>query len=644
MRNGDFLVWVAAAFLSLSGALLAQDLKPLRHPAAGREWASPAELRSKKLIDAGIYTLDSKLDSHWLAEHPEFATAHPFDGIVLRLPLAADWCKKEGLPEGTRFDDVVWKTRFVPYEAVAGAVADLKRTRWGQLTDNFLWWNLRGGTKKLTSADPERDDDWKAIEHNAALAARVCKEAGLKGLLLDTEQYRMFPGTKSHYPFGKARGDLLRKRGQAWMKAVQKECPDIVVLFTFAWAPDLDQAGFLAGVKEFINGILDAIEGNARIVHGYENTFYYGQTAGSRYTNDGFRGDRARYEEAAASMRNWSSFSRDPVKFQKHVRVGMAAWLESDPWNLWSGWPSGTKDTIWSNLPLALATSEEYVWCWSEHTNFLHTLTDPIPGQTGLNPYLASLTNRTFNTGKEAATQFDEDFAADPLANRWYFDFDMLALGRKRNPTDAGLHMPGNAVPYRWVPERKCLLVGNAWVRDPEGKETVSHDRQRRRFVRPIREVTQTGVMQASIEFAINSFGSDRANPMVLGLFHSTLPADRNSLTLRIAAQDDATIVMAGKEGARTSRIGKGLMVDRKYRFAVTFNGSAGGVDMRLIDLSDGKTLCEFRGEHSAVGEGFGVDEIGVAQPDWLETTTSPQNAHSYQVNRVRYAAKGYSP
>lgn len=612
---------------------------PAEEPKAGpgRGWAKPAELRAKKLIDAGIYTLESKLDSHWLSEHPEFTTSHPFDGIVVRLPLGAEWCKKEGLPEGTRFDDVVWKTRPVPYEAVAGAVADLKRTKWGPLTDNFLWWNLRGGSKKLTSADPEGDDDWKAIEHNAAVAARVCKEAGLKGLLFDTEQYRSFPDTKSHYPFGKAKADVLRKRGQAWMRAVQKECPDIVVLFTFAWAPDLDQAGFLAGVKEFINGMLDGIEGKARFVHGYENTFYYGQTAGSRFTKDGFRGDRARYDEAVASMRKWSSYSSDPKKFGKHVRVGMAAWLESDPWNLWSGWPSGTKDTVWSNLPLALATSEEYVWCWSEHTNYLHTLSDPVPGTTGLNPYLASLSNQTFNTGQEAATKVAEDFATDPLAKGWYFDFDMLDVGRSRKPEDTGLHMPVTAVPYRWVPDKKYLLVGSGWTRGSEGKETAAHDRQRRRYVRPIREVKQTSAFEVAIEFDIGSCGSDAANPIILGLFHSDRPIDQGSLSLRITGPDDATIVLAGKEGAWASKPATGIKVGRKYRFAASLDGSTGLFDARLTEVAGDKVACDLRGRIPADVKGFSVDEMGVAQPDWLKTQTTPDKSHWYHVTDARY-------
>lgn len=630
---------VIAASLPAAGPAWAEDPGPRRQPAAGN-WARPAELRTKKLIDAGIYTMDSPVNARWLADHPEFTTAHPFDGIAVRLPLAAEWCQEEGLPEGARFDDVVWKTRPVPYAAVAGAVADLKRTRWGPLTDNFLWWNLRGGTKKLAGADPESDDDWKAIEHNAALAARVCKEAGLKGLLFDTEQYGAFPGTKSHYPFGKAKPEVLRKRGRAWMKAVQQECPDIVVLFTFAWSPDLDAAGFLAGVKDFIDGMLDGIDGKARLVHGYENTFYYGQRAGSRFTKDGFRGDRARYDEAVAAMRTWRSYSGDPAKFDRHVRVGMAAWLESDPWNLWSGWPSGTRETIWSNVPLALAASEEYVWCWSEHTNFLHTLTDPVPGRTGLNPYLASLTNQTFNTGKEAATRFDEDFATDPLAKGWYFDFDMLDVGRKRSPDQAMPVLLREGVPYRWVPREKHLLVGNAWAAGPDGKGVARHDRQRRRFVRPVREAGPAATVEAAVDFDIGSFGADPENPVVVGLFHSDRPVDRGSVSLRIAGPNAATIVVAGTAGAWTSKPGTGLKAGRKYRFAVALDGPSGVLDARLTEPADGTVVCELRGRLPAGVNGLSWDEVGVAQPDWRLTDTPPQEAHAYHVTRVRYGAK----
>ena len=138
-------VLVLALLPSLACVATAQEKRP--QPAAGREWARPGELRSKKLIDAGIHTLDSKLNSRWLAEHPEFTTTHPFDGMAVRISLDEQWRKKAGLAEGAYFDDLAWSTQPVPHEAVKAAIDDLLRAKWGQLTDNFLWWNLRGGIK-----------------------------------------------------------------------------------------------------------------------------------------------------------------------------------------------------------------------------------------------------------------------------------------------------------------------------------------------------------------------------------------------------------------------------------------------------------------------------------------------------------------
>ena len=625
------IFFICLILLSVSNWAFAGDPAPI----SSKSWPKPSELRSKKLIDAGIYTLDSQVNATWLADHPEFTTTHPFDGIAVRLPLNSQWCKKEGLPETTKFDDVFWKVNPVSYDAVSQSIADLKRTKWGHLTDNFLWWNLRGGKGKLRSIDLESEDDWRIVEQNATLMARICKEGGLKGLLFDTEQYSVFPGTKSFFPFGKAKPEVLRKRGKALILALQKECPNIVILFTFAWSPDLDQASFLAGVKDFINGMLEGIEGEARLVHGYENTFYFGQVAGSRFTNEGFRGDRARYEEIASSMRKWSSFSADPKKFAKHVQVGMAAWLESDPWNLWSGWPSGTKDTIWSNLPMALATSEEYVWCWSEHTNFTHALTDPVPGQTGLNPFLASLTNQTFNTGKEPSTKFIEDFATDPLARGWYFDFDMLDVARMNDKKHAMPVLVREGVPYHWSPDKKHLIVGNSWTRGFDGNKPVQHNQQRRRFVHPI-DNTLTRIV-TEFEFTINSFGNDPKNPIIIGLFHSEKTANRSSVSLRIPSAESASVLVSGDQGNWEAKTSGKLTVGVKYRFKIAWNDSAKSMEAQLFETEKGKILVELRGNIPQQVKGLRFDEVGIAQPDWTTTETPSKKAYTYQLNRISF-------
>lgn len=154
--------------------------------------------------------------------------------------------------------------------------------------------------------------------------------------------------------------------------------PAVKIIVTFAWSPDAVGYEPLQGSIPFLDGVLDGIEPPGQLIHGYENTFYYGQGPGTfNAANDGkqegFAGDRGRYEAARAWIKEWRSLSGNPPKYDRFVKTGMAAWVEDDPWSLYPGWPSGTKSSLWSNLPLALAYSDEYVWMWSEHTHYGQT-------------------------------------------------------------------------------------------------------------------------------------------------------------------------------------------------------------------------------------------------------------------------------
>jgi len=354
-------------------------------------WASPAELRQKKFIGSGQYTTtggETAVTSRFLAQHSNFLGSYPFDGLVVPVVIQAEWGEKLGLTRREYFlHELVWNTVRLPDEAVASALADLKSVTWGTVTDNFLNYILIDGARGRFTPDFASDRDWAILEHNAALAASLCREAKFQGFWLDTEQYgnyrwRTASGvpefdstrpTDLKFPLGKDTPELLRRRGAQWIKAVQAEFPAVKIMITFAWSPDANGYGPLKGVHGFLDGILEGIEAPAQLIHGYENTFYYGQGPGTTYAAsdgkaEGYPGDRGRYETARVAMRAWRSFSSNPRKYDAFLKIGMAAWVEDDPWSIWSGWPSGKKSSFWSNLPLALAYSDEYVWVWSEHT------------------------------------------------------------------------------------------------------------------------------------------------------------------------------------------------------------------------------------------------------------------------------------
>ncbi len=599
--------------------------------AAGSDapWAKPSELRGKKLIGTGQYSLNS-VTPHFLADHPEFAAKHPFDGIVVLAPLEAPWCVAHGAT-GYNLDDIAWSTCPVPYEAVQGTISDLNRVSWASLTDNFLSYRLVYHMEDQDHRlDLTSDADWSAAEQNAALSARVCREAKLKGFWLDTEQYDAYPIVQRSYPFAKDTPEILRKRGMQWIKAVQSEFLEICIIVTFPWSNDLEEASFLFGVKDFLNGVLEGIQAPGQIVHGYENTFYYGAAPGSQYTADGFPGDRRRYQGAHDSIKQWRSYSTDPAKYDSIVKVGMAAWVESDPWNLWPGWPSGVPQNWWSNVPLALAYSDEYVWCWSEHTHYGHSM-DVV------NPFLASLTNQTFNTGKEAVGALDDDFSADPLLNGWYFDFDMLDIGR--NP-DGKFQLPVptlDAVPYAWSAGGKMVHILGTWMTGSKGDKPARMGLQRRRYVHPIKPLSMADSFQMSLDFSVDAFGGDSENPIVLGLFNSDSGTNRQSLTLQICAPKAVTVMLSGDLSTASAdfELTESLVISTCYCLNFVFCGDTKHLSATLTDKDSSRVLAKVViPVNQALGT-FALDEAGAAQCDTKPTNTPLEKAYKYRLQRI---------
>ena len=129
----------------------------------------------------------------------------------------------------------------IPYEVLQVEVQNLNRVQWAHLTDNFLWYSVRDGSRAgdndvRYSVDPNSTADWAVVAQNAATCAKVCREAGLKGFMMDTEMYTNYEAGEL-YPFGRGTPEVWRKRGTVWMRAVQAEYPAIKILLFFSWGP-----------------------------------------------------------------------------------------------------------------------------------------------------------------------------------------------------------------------------------------------------------------------------------------------------------------------------------------------------------------------------------------------------------------------
>ena len=619
-------------------------------------WASPRELRGKKFIGGGLYTTnggETAVTPRFLATHPEFVDSYPFDGIVVPAVLSPEWVASLGLTKRMPGGKIPWQPGFlhllmwntvrIPDEAVAQTISDLKAMYRGHLTDNFLLCGMTEGTRGRYLPDFSQDADWAILEHNARLAARVCREGKLKGFWLDTEQYTQYqwpnpseaPGSPEydpekppdqHFPLGRDTPEVLRRRGTQWIKAVQAEFPEVKIMTTFAWSPDSQSYGPLIGAIPFLDGILEGMETPGEIIHGHENTFYFGQGPGTTHAyahEHGIPGDRSRYESRTA-IRGWRALSSDSAKYDSFVKVGMAAWVEDHPWGVRPGFSIGDKASLWSNLPLALAYSDEYVWIWAEKTDY------GLPRQPALNPFLASVANQTFNTNQEAVATFAEDFATDPLRRGWYFDFDMLAIGKKVNPEHAVPLMSTDTVPYVWSPEAHALLV--------KGDNPPQLHGQRRRFVRPLSADALQSSFSASIDFRVEAFGSQNGNPMVLGLFQSDLSLNEKSITLQIESAEKIKMVLAsnGQSFTWPLTLPEGMKSQEKYRLTLEYHAATRTLRAKVTALEQSPNLfTEVKNSLPAALDPIGADELGIALFESPPRSEEAAEPYRYRVERV---------
>ncbi|MCY2984032.1 MAG: hypothetical protein NTY15_10400, partial [Planctomycetota bacterium] len=388
---------------------------------------------------------------------------------------------------------------------------------------------------------------------------------------------------------------------------------------------DSNSYGPLGGVIPFLDGVLEGIQSPAEIIHGHENTFYFGHAPGTTHTyatKDGFPGDRNRYSTARAEIRSWRSLSNDPAKYDAFVKVGMAAWVEDHPWNTPPGWPNGTKASLWSNLPLALAASDEYVWVWCEHTKYGQ------PDRIEVNPFLASLSNQTWNTPKSTVSTFDEPFDSDPLARGWYFDFDMLSIGRKAAPADEAAIMDPSTVPYGWDKRTKCLkIVG-------ESSRKLIH--QRRRYVRAVDPTDTCKAFTFAVDFHIQSFGDNQRNPMIIGFFQSDLPLDEHSFALRISSPEKVELVLAAHGKVHRFPVVQhdSLRPETPYRFELTYNPSKKLIQANLMTQSSPQQRFAIESTVTEAMLPWTLDELGIAIDEHGETS---QQFYRFRIDSLHF-------
>ena len=329
--------------------------------------------------------------SNVLANANQFADKAPYlDGVAIGLHgiLAT---AEDGNVVTSQYRYIMHKSHRWTRDAVKGQLPYLKEiAKRPNLKESFLlfWMTPHGKSERIDWWD---DKGWANYAENMANVAWLAKAAGLKGLMLDPEEYGAQGGRLPQYvhthedpPYREA-AQLARQRGREVFSRVFKEFPDAVILslwfmskFDF-WLEDgyqphplqnTEQSGEL--LQYFLNGILDVIPPEARIVDGYE---YY---TGSALKNDYFCRESIITTSALPLVA-----PENVTKYRAQVYSGNAHYLDmyaqkSNPKSLWYYGPvNGSRlEHLRLNLEQSFRTATEYVWLYGERSGKLFNWRD----------------------------------------------------------------------------------------------------------------------------------------------------------------------------------------------------------------------------------------------------------------------------
>ena len=253
-----------------------------------------------------------------LLEHADQIAASGVDGVGVRL-----WGRT---PRGVYkpvLGNPVWNT-----EDVLPRLDALRRlARTPGLSESLLFFGMCPATRMSFSDDAS----WKRSADNLRDLARIGAQAGLKGFMLDSEDYPL----SSQYTFDPqldgcdydAAYVLARKRGAEIFGALFSEHPKAVLLSfwfltqdeTYAAADDPKAAARAKGDlwPAFLNGLLDVLPPQARLVDGNEHTYW----------SESYRRD---YYQKAQLLRDLEGLvePENRAKYAAQVEMGCAYYLD----------------------------------------------------------------------------------------------------------------------------------------------------------------------------------------------------------------------------------------------------------------------------------------------------------------------------
>ena len=350
-------------------------------PAVPKETAAKTE--PVKIIHLGWNT---PFDEYVRDNAGEMETWHPFiDGVIIELSLRGECEAKGGKQhQDVAFSWVVFGKGKVQWENVSEAVDNLKAgaKKFTRTQEMFARFNIIPG-----NVDWYDDEGWEGILHNAAMAGSIIREAELKGMFFDIEEYgeaefgqgRPFTYSGLRHSGEKSFDEYAaqaRKRGREFIDAFQKEAPRAMIIFawangSFGWQEHRERKAGERGPDErltpeevgsllapFIDGIVENSGDGINLYDGCEAGYYC-------HTESDFR----RLREFA---KDGYHYSQVPELYKKKMKVSFGIYPDLG-WGKRDGFypdnpeknvhsPKGLADALHS----AMRYSDGYIWIYTE--------------------------------------------------------------------------------------------------------------------------------------------------------------------------------------------------------------------------------------------------------------------------------------
>lgn len=322
--------------------------------------------------------------SNILANADKFAEQAPYlDGVAIALKDVPVNCE-DGSVATVDHGNIMNASQRWTRDAIRHHIPVLKEiAKKPHLEESFLlfWMTPRDYDDRLDWAD---DKAWANYAENMAVVAWLAKAGGMKGLMLDPEEYasaRQYDHTSKDPPFSEC-AKLARQRGREVFARVFQEFPD-AVLFTLWYfgrfrggmgnvnpAGCADDAGDL--LPYFYNGMLDVMPPGVRVVDGCE---HYSLSA-TRYQYLFNANSQTTGALAFVAPKNRTKYRSQFLASNTHYLDMFVQ--DANPQSRWYHGPvDGSRlEHLRLNLEQSFITATEYIWIYGESTGKLFNWSD----------------------------------------------------------------------------------------------------------------------------------------------------------------------------------------------------------------------------------------------------------------------------